>query len=104
MSDVTEALPTLNRRLRGERLAPLPVRARDMRHRNYRLEFFPPRKQALEQALVMYPEIGTARTSLRLGNIRGRRDHTSPHACDWPTARAFSELVESGGIPKAWQI
>jgi methylenetetrahydrofolate reductase (NADPH) len=51
MSDMAEALPTLNRWLRGERLAPLPVRGAEHAPPKLSFEFFPPRTEALEQQL-----------------------------------------------------
>ena len=51
MSNLTEALPTLNRWLRGERLAPLPVRGAEHAPPKLSFEFFPPRTEALEQQL-----------------------------------------------------
>jgi methylenetetrahydrofolate reductase (NADPH) len=51
MSDVIKTLPTLNRWLRGERLASLPVRGADHAPPKLSFEFFPPRTEALEQQL-----------------------------------------------------
>ena len=51
MSNLAEALPTLNRWLRGERLAPLPVRGEEHAPPKLSFEFFPPRTEALEQQL-----------------------------------------------------
>ena len=51
MSDVTDAIPTLNRWLRGKRLSPLPVRGAEHAPPSLSFEFFPPRTEALEQQL-----------------------------------------------------
>jgi methylenetetrahydrofolate reductase (NADPH) len=51
MNNLAEALPTLNRWLRGERLAPLPVRGAEHAPPKLSFEFFPPRTEALEQQL-----------------------------------------------------
>jgi methylenetetrahydrofolate reductase (NADPH) len=51
MSDVIEALPTLHRWLRGERLRPLPVRRADHAPPKLSFELFPPRTEILEQQL-----------------------------------------------------
>jgi methylenetetrahydrofolate reductase (NADPH) len=51
MNNLAEALPTLNRWLRGERLVPLPVRGAEHAPPKLSFEFFPPRTEALEQQL-----------------------------------------------------
>ena len=51
MTDVIEALPTLHRWLRGERVGPLPVRGAEHAPPQLSFEFFPPRTETLEQQL-----------------------------------------------------
>jgi hypothetical protein len=49
MTDVIEALPTLHRWLRGERVGPLPVRGAEHAPPQLSFEFFPPRTETLER-------------------------------------------------------
>jgi len=51
MNDAIEALPTLHRWLRGERVGPLPVRGADHAPPKLSFEFFPPRTEVLDQQL-----------------------------------------------------
>ena len=81
MNDVIEALPTLHRWLRGERVGPLPVRGAEHAPPQLSFEFFPPRTEALEQQLwSCIRAAGAVGAAFRVGHLRRRRHHTGPHA------------------------